>query len=74
LHTYTVRMTAHPHTYTAHYSTHTRTHTHTGRTPIPGLLAAGSSAAVVAAGFVTPFDVIKTRLQVEGSVYKGMCI
>lgn len=43
-----------------------------GERSLGGLFAAGALAGSTAAGLVTPCDVIKTRLQVAGSSYKGI--
>jgi solute carrier family 25 (mitochondrial aspartate/glutamate transporter), member 12/13 len=43
-----------------------------GQNSMLGLFAAGAISGSVAAGSVTPCDVIKTRLQVAGSPYKGI--
>jgi solute carrier family 25 aspartate/glutamate transporter 12/13 len=41
-----------------------------GKTSLPSQLLAGSIAGGVGAGAVTPFDCIKTRLQMEGGITK----
>jgi solute carrier family 25 (mitochondrial aspartate/glutamate transporter), member 12/13 len=45
-----------------------------GENSLVGLFSAGAIAGSFSAGFVTPFDVIKTRLQVKGgdARYKGI--
>ena len=43
-----------------------------GEESLLGLIAAGACSGSIAAGSVTPFDVIKTRLQVAGSKYSSI--
>ena len=43
-----------------------------GNNSMLGLFCAGALAGSSAAGVVTPCDVVKTRLQVAGSSYKGV--
>ena len=43
-----------------------------GNNSMLGLFCAGALAGSSAAGVVTPCDVVKTRLQVAGSTYKGV--